>query len=123
VASGPDPWVIYRNGFYYYTNTLGDRIALWRTQDITRLRTAQTRVIWRAPAAGPDSASIWAPAPVFHASAANGVYATGHNASPRQCIVRTQMMMRPPTRSLGANLDGECRPRSGEAQDGPSNAA
>lgn len=61
LPSGPDPWVIYRDGFYDYTNTLGDRIALWRTRDITRLRTAQTKVIWRPPAAGPDSASIWAP--------------------------------------------------------------
>lgn len=61
LPSGPDPWVTYRNGFYYYTNTLGDRIALWRTRDITRLRSATQKVVWRAPAAGPDSASIWAP--------------------------------------------------------------
>jgi GH43 family beta-xylosidase len=61
LPSGPDPWVIYRGGFYYYTNTLGDRIALWRTRDITRLRTAETKTVWRPPAAGPDSASIWAP--------------------------------------------------------------
>lgn len=61
LPSGPDPWVVYHDGFYYYTNTLGDRLALWRTADITRLRTAETRVIWRPPAAGPDSASIWAP--------------------------------------------------------------
>jgi GH43 family beta-xylosidase len=61
LPSGPDPWVIYRGGFYYYTNTLGDRIALWRTRDITRLRTAETKVVWRPPAADPDSASIWAP--------------------------------------------------------------
>jgi len=60
-AIGPDPWVIRHDGFYYYTNTLGNRIALWRTRDITRLRTAEEKVIWRPPAAGPDSASIWAP--------------------------------------------------------------
>lgn len=61
LPSGPDPWVIYRGGFYYYTNTLGDRIALWRTRDITRLGTAQMRVVWRPPATGADSAAIWAP--------------------------------------------------------------
>lgn len=61
LPSGPDPWVIYRNGYYYYTNTMGDRLALWRTRDITRLRAARMQVIWRPPAAGPDSASIWAP--------------------------------------------------------------
>lgn len=61
LPSGPDPWVIRHDGFYYYTNTLGDRIALWRTRDIARLRTAPMKVIWRPPAAGPDSASVWAP--------------------------------------------------------------
>src|SRR5690348_3978204 len=61
LPSGPDPWVIRHDGFYYYTNTLGNRIALWRTWDITRLRTAEEKVIWRPPAAGPDSASVWAP--------------------------------------------------------------
>jgi GH43 family beta-xylosidase len=61
LPSGPDPWVVRHAGFYYYTNTLGDRIALWRTPDITRLRAADVRVIWRPPAHGADSAAIWAP--------------------------------------------------------------
>jgi len=61
LPSGPDPWVVHHGGFYYYTNTLGDRIELWRTRDIARLRSAETKVIWRAPESGPDSASVWAP--------------------------------------------------------------
>lgn len=61
LPSGPDPWVAYHDGYYYYTNTLGDRLALWRTRDISRLRTADMKIIWRPPSAGPDSASIWAP--------------------------------------------------------------
>lgn len=61
LPSGADPWVIRHDGYYYYTNTLGDRIALWRTRDITQLRRAEKKVIWRPPASGPDSASIWAP--------------------------------------------------------------
>lgn len=36
LPSGPDPWVAQRDGWYYYTNTLGDRIALWKTRDVTR---------------------------------------------------------------------------------------
>jgi GH43 family beta-xylosidase len=59
--SGPDPWVTYYRGYYYYTNTLGDRLQIWKTTDITRLRSATARVVWRAPPTGANSASIWAP--------------------------------------------------------------
>jgi GH43 family beta-xylosidase len=58
---GPDPWVAQRDGWYYYTNTLGDRIALWKTRDVTRLAEASPVVVWRAPASGPQSTSVWAP--------------------------------------------------------------
>jgi len=59
--SGPDPWVIYSRGYYYYTNTSGDRLQLWKTRDVTKLRSAVSAVVWRPPASGPNSASIWAP--------------------------------------------------------------
>jgi GH43 family beta-xylosidase len=58
---GADPWVTYDRGYYYYTNTMGDRLQIWKTKDITQLRSAVTKVVWRAPATGPNSASIWAP--------------------------------------------------------------
>ncbi|WP_415209070.1 family 43 glycosylhydrolase [Rudaea sp.] len=61
LPSGPDPWATQRNGTYYYTHTLGDRIALWKTTDMTQLGKAQPTVVWRAPPQGPNSASIWAP--------------------------------------------------------------
>lgn len=61
LPSGPDPWVAQRDGWYYYTNTLGDRIALWKTRDLTRLAEASPVVVWRAPASGPRATSVWAP--------------------------------------------------------------
>lgn len=61
LPSGPDPWVIHRDGFYYYTNTLGNRIALWKTRDMARLGQAKPVVVWRPPASGPGSTAIWAP--------------------------------------------------------------
>lgn len=61
LESGPDPWVTTDSGYYYYTNTLGDRLQIWKTRDITDLRHAPTKVVWRAPASGPNSASVWAP--------------------------------------------------------------
>lgn len=61
LPSGPDPWVVQRDGTYYYTSTLGDRIALRKTRDIGRLAEAPVTVVWRAPASGPQSVSVWAP--------------------------------------------------------------
>lgn len=61
LPSGPDPWVAQRDGVYYYTNTQGDRISLWKTTDLAHLGEAKPVVVWRPPAQGPNSASVWAP--------------------------------------------------------------
>lgn len=61
LSSGPDPWVIRKDNFYYYTHTLGNRIALWKTAQISDLRNAPVYTIWSAPATGPVSRNIWAP--------------------------------------------------------------
>lgn len=61
LPSGPDPWVIRRDGVYYYTSTSGDRIELRRTIDLWHLADAAPVVVWRAPAGGPASAAVWAP--------------------------------------------------------------
>ncbi|GAB2538833.1 glycoside hydrolase family 43 protein [Rhodanobacter koreensis] len=61
LPSGPDPWVTQRDGFYYYTNTQGDRISLWKTTDMRRLAETAPVVVWRPPAKGDHSVSIWAP--------------------------------------------------------------
>jgi GH43 family beta-xylosidase len=58
---GADPWVIYDQGFYYYTETTGENITLWKTRDITDLRHAQKKVIWTPPPTGPYSHQLWAP--------------------------------------------------------------
>lgn len=61
LPSGPDPWVMRSGGYYYYMNTMRDRIALWRTADITDLANAEKRVVWRPPATGANAKNIWAP--------------------------------------------------------------
>ena len=61
LPSGPDPWVIYHEGFYYYMNTTARNLTIWRTADITELKRAEKRVVWTPPDAGPDSHEIWAP--------------------------------------------------------------
>ena len=40
--TGPDPWVIYKNGWYYYMNTIGgtegeDQLKIWRTKNMAQL--------------------------------------------------------------------------------------
>lgn len=61
LSSGADPWAIYHNGYYYYTNTLGNRIALWKTKALTALKDVTPKTVWTPPAVGPNSKSIWAP--------------------------------------------------------------
>jgi len=61
LPSGPDPWVVRDGPSYYYMHTMGNRIALWRTPDITDLAHAEQRIVWTPPATGPNAHSIWAP--------------------------------------------------------------
>jgi GH43 family beta-xylosidase len=61
LPSGPDPWITQVDGIYYYTHTRGDRIALWRTDDIAKLAAAEPVVVWTPPKTGPNAHSIWAP--------------------------------------------------------------
>ena len=46
---------------YYYMNTLGKRLAIRKTGDITRLADAPEIIVWTPPATGPNAQSIWAP--------------------------------------------------------------
>ena len=61
LSSGPDPWIIQQGTNYYYTHTLGNRIALWKTTKVTELRNAIPQMVWNAPASGANSRNVWAP--------------------------------------------------------------
>ncbi|MBS1948982.1 MAG: glycoside hydrolase family 43 protein [Bacteroidetes bacterium] len=61
LPSGPDPWVIYKGGYYYYTNTTAINITLWKTKNIVDLKSAEKKIIWAPPATGPYSKELWAP--------------------------------------------------------------
>lgn len=61
LPSGADPWCIYKNGYYYYTNTTGRNITLWKTSSIAGLKTAEKKVVFTPPATGPYSKELWAP--------------------------------------------------------------
>ena len=61
LSSGPDPWVIQKDSFYYYTQTSGDRIRLWKTKSMSRLNFVTPVTVWTKPATGPNSENVWAP--------------------------------------------------------------
>ena len=61
LPSGPDPWVIKKDSFYYYTHTVGDKILLWKTKAMSHLSTAQFVTVWTKPSTGPNSEHVWAP--------------------------------------------------------------
>jgi len=61
LPTGPDPWVVTYNGFYYYMNTTGHNLTVWKTRDITDLAHAEKKVVWTPPADGQYSKEIWAP--------------------------------------------------------------
>jgi GH43 family beta-xylosidase len=61
LSSGPDPWVVQKDTMYYYTNTFGDRLALYSTNKMSDLKNATITTIWTPPVSGMYSKEIWAP--------------------------------------------------------------
>ena len=61
LSSGPDPWIIKQGTAYYYMHTLGNRIAIWKTNKVTALKSATAVDVWIAPATGSNSKNVWAP--------------------------------------------------------------
>jgi GH43 family beta-xylosidase len=58
---GPDPWVVWWKGFYYYSNSTGSNLTLRKTADITDLRHAQNTIVWTPEPGHAWSREIWAP--------------------------------------------------------------
>lgn len=61
LPSGPDPWNIYKDGYYYYTHTLQDSLVIWKTKNLADLKTAEKKTIFVPPAGTAYSHDLWAP--------------------------------------------------------------
>jgi GH43 family beta-xylosidase len=61
LPSGPDPWVIRSGENFYFMATTGRDLRIRKTANLADLRSAETKVVWTPPAAGPYSRDIWAP--------------------------------------------------------------
>ncbi|GAC1355230.1 MAG: glycoside hydrolase family 43 protein [Acidobacteriaceae bacterium] len=60
-SSGPDPWVVTRDGWYYYMNSTGSNLTIWKTRRIEDLANAEKKVVWTPPAGEAYSKELWAP--------------------------------------------------------------
>ena len=56
-----DPWMVYREGFYYFTFTAGNRIEVWKSATITGIERGTRMTVWQAPATGALCCNVWAP--------------------------------------------------------------
>jgi len=61
LPSGPDPWNIYVDGYYYYTHTTGNNIVIWKTKTLAELKTAEKKTVWTPPNETAYSRNLWAP--------------------------------------------------------------
>src|SRR5687768_7488385 len=61
LPSGADPFSFYKDGFYYYTHTTGNRVVLWKTKSIADLKNAEQKTIFTPPPGTAYSKNIWAP--------------------------------------------------------------
>ncbi len=60
-SSGPDPWVVTRDGWYYYMNSTGSNLTIWKTRRIEDLANAEKTVVWTPPPDQAYSKELWAP--------------------------------------------------------------
>ncbi|WP_461108449.1 glycoside hydrolase family 43 protein [Spirosoma koreense] len=84
LTAAPDPWVAYRDGFYYVMHTTGGNLRIYKTKTMSRLSAARPVTVWTPPVSGPNSRDIWAPELhflngkwyIYYAADNNGVDAT-----------------------------------------------
>ncbi len=55
---GPDPWITYHEGFYYFTRTSGDGVDIWKSRTLTGIDHGERKTIYTPETGLKD---IWAP--------------------------------------------------------------
>jgi GH43 family beta-xylosidase len=61
LPAGADPFSIYKDGYYYYTHTMQNKLVIWKTKNLADLATAENKTVWEPPAGTKYSKEIWAP--------------------------------------------------------------
>jgi GH43 family beta-xylosidase len=61
LQSGADPFSFFKDGYYYYTHSLGNRIGLWKTKNLANLKEAEHKNVYKPPTGTAYSKELWAP--------------------------------------------------------------
>ncbi len=61
LPSGADPFSFYKDGYYYYMHTMGNRLVLWKTKSLAKLGEATKTTIFTPPPNTNYSKQLWAP--------------------------------------------------------------
>ncbi|WP_316849427.1 glycoside hydrolase family 43 protein [Pedobacter agri] len=61
LPSGADPWSIYKDGYYYYTHSMQNKLVIWKTKNLADLKTAEKKTIFVPPPNQAYSKELWAP--------------------------------------------------------------
>ena len=59
--SGADPWIIYKDGYYYYTSTSGSNLFIRKGRNLDEIIVSDRKVVWTPPAGTNYSKQLWAP--------------------------------------------------------------
>lgn len=91
-STGPDPWVEYHAGMYYAMHTTANSLKIYRTPAMSKLRDAESKVVWTAPSKGMNSREVWAPE-IHHIDGKWYIYYAaddGDNANHRMWVLENQ---------------------------------
>ena len=59
--SGADPWIIQKDGYYYYCGSFGKGVYLIKAKNLGEMRSSSRKNVWTAPAGTSYSKEVWAP--------------------------------------------------------------
>jgi len=61
IVTAADPWVIYKDGYYYFTRTAGSSIGVAKATNLGDLATAKLEVVFDPPNGQMYSKNLWSP--------------------------------------------------------------
>jgi GH43 family beta-xylosidase len=60
-VSGADPWLTQKDGYYYYSGSMGGRLAIRKAKSLIELKSSVPKTVWTPPQGTLYSKELWAP--------------------------------------------------------------